>query len=95
MRRRVGYGTCTERGKHGVIALQRNLPKTIFECPLIGNGDSVIIIMKRSGQVKLFIQSGWNREEYRPLMYSRSTVYQGTFFDVVILHARRAVHQSL
>ena len=37
---------------------------TSFECPLIGNGDSVIITMKRLRKQ----QAGWNRGiGYRPL----------------------------
>lgn len=47
MRRRVRQGNCPERGMEtGVIASQRICLKTGFECPLIGNGDSVIV-MKR------------------------------------------------
>ncbi|MEG1576340.1 MAG: hypothetical protein RR366_06065, partial [Clostridium sp.] len=57
-------------------------PKTGFECPLIGNGDSVIIIIKRFGQMILFIQSGWNRDEYRPLTYSEDCLSRD-FFSVI------------
>ena len=66
MRRRVGQGSCPERGAYGGSALQGVCLKTIFECPLIGNGDSVIITNERHKAELLYARRVEPRV-YRPL----------------------------